>query len=95
MFALYVLRTPYCIDDMKKGVLDGCDISTVQDKVPHLFFNNIVEETLLNCTFRSSRDNKLYDMWFLLQSKKIPKNVSCESFFIQIITINISDTLKG
>lgn len=27
--------------------------------------------------------------------KKFQKNVSCESVFIQIITINISDTLKG
>lgn len=58
------------------------------------FPTNGEEVTLLNCMFRSSQDNKPYDMWFSLQFKRNTKNVSM-SVFIEIITINIPDTLKG
>lgn len=47
----------------------------------NLFPNQVSGSDTLNCTFRSRQDNKPYDMWFLLQFKKIPKHVSCESVF--------------
>lgn len=93
MLALSVLRT-HCTKERKEGVDGGCGIPTVQDQVPHLFPNRVSGSDTLNCTFRSRQDNKPYDMWFLLQFKKIPKHVSCESAFIKT-TINILDTLKG